>query len=155
MKQKKEVYLFINNLEFLYKKFYDEFLLKMYTDAEKIVIYLTPFVLNVNLKVLMYEFNKDYKIQEKDFSEFLKDGEMEVILLYKGDHYDILYGAYIQHYLESMEFYKNNKERLRYITPNLLLTFNMVKKNKQSFNNNALDNINMISYTEDAFRSNY
>ena len=40
---------------FLWKNFYEKYLMKMFNYAEKIIIYLTPFVLGVNIDVLLYE----------------------------------------------------------------------------------------------------
>ena len=41
--------------EFLFKDFYENYLLKMFMDAEKIIIYLTPFILGINLNIILYE----------------------------------------------------------------------------------------------------
>ena len=41
--------------DFLFKDFYDNYLLKFFTDAEKIIIYLTPFVLGVEIDVIIFD----------------------------------------------------------------------------------------------------
>ena len=44
-----------DNGDFLFKEFYENFLLKFYADAEKIVIYLAHFVLGMELNVVVFD----------------------------------------------------------------------------------------------------
>ena len=78
---------------FLFQKFYDEFLLKLYKNAEKIVIYLTPYVLEINLNILMFEVsNKTLTNLQFNSIEKNKDNKYNKIsILYKSDHFDISY----------------------------------------------------------------
>lgn len=74
----------------MFSRYYTEELLKLYTYAEKIVIYLTPFVLKVNLKLIFYDFGNDCNIQTKEFSSYLAD-KTQILLLYRKAHYDLAY----------------------------------------------------------------
>ena len=60
MKQRKECFLF--------NKFYYLYLLSMFTNAEKIIIHLTPFVLGINLDVIVFHDNEDKTIKNMTYS---------------------------------------------------------------------------------------
>jgi hypothetical protein len=83
--------------------------MKLDTDAEKIVIYLTPFVLNINLKIIIYEFDTDSNFLIKEFPCAI-DNSFDVILLYRKTHYDLVY--------QSQNFDKNAKELCFYVNLN-------------------------------------
>ena len=53
---------------FLFNKFYYLYLLSMFTDAEKIIIHLTPFVLGINLDVIIFNDNEDKTIKNMIYS---------------------------------------------------------------------------------------
>ena len=97
-----KIYYLINFLEFLYDRFFNENLMKCGTDAEKIVIYLTPFVLKTNLKIIIYEFDSESSCMSKDFSCNLED-KSEILVLYRKTHYDLAY---------SSDFFQNNTKHL-------------------------------------------
>ena len=77
--------------EFLFDSFYQNYLLKMFMDAEKIIVYLTPFVLGVNLDIIIFD----------DESEIIKkinyDGkpkysfEEKIFLMNRKNHYELIY----------------------------------------------------------------
>ena len=58
--------------KFLFEKFFEEDLLKLYSYAERISIYITPFVLKSDIKVIVYDFGVDCNIQTKDFKCLLE-----------------------------------------------------------------------------------
>ena len=81
------------NCGFLFNKFYYCYLLSMFTDAEKIIIYLTPFVLGVNLDVIVFNDNEDETIKNVNFagkSEYDFNNDKIFVLNVKG-HYELLY----------------------------------------------------------------
>ena len=59
--------------KFLFNEFYEKFLLKFYTDAEKIIIYLTPFVLGVELNVIVFDLECGETLQK-----FIYEGKSEI-----------------------------------------------------------------------------
>ena len=96
--------------KFLYESFYQNYLLKFYTDAEKIVIYLTPFVLGVALNVLIYDANDEEILQNFKWEEGhglnLSD---EINLLNRKNHYEIVYmNKEYEKYKNIFSFYENN-----------------------------------------------
>ena len=78
--------------DFLFKDFYDNYLLKFFTDAEKIIIYLTPFVLGVEIDVIIFDDEEDEKVKR-----FPYEGESEINtkdtinLINIKEHYEIIY----------------------------------------------------------------
>ena len=96
--------------KFLYESFYQNYQLKFYTDAEKIVIYLTPFVLGVALNILIYDANDDEILQNFKWEEGhglnLAD---EINLLNRKNHYEIVYTSKeYEKYKNIFSFYENN-----------------------------------------------
>ena len=78
---------------FLFNKFYYLYLLSMFTDAEKIIIHLTPFVLGINLDVIIFNDNEDKTIKNMIFSGengyTFKDDKLFVLNI--NGHYELLY----------------------------------------------------------------
>ena len=82
-----------DNCGFLFNTFYYCYLLSMFTDAEKIIIYLTPFVLGINLDVIVFDDNEDEIIKNVNFagkSEYDFNNDKIFVLNVKG-HYELLY----------------------------------------------------------------
>ena len=78
---------------FLFNKFYYLYLLSMFTDAEKIIIHLTPFVLGINLDVIIFNDNEDKTIKNMIYSgkcEYNFNEEKLFVLNING-HYELLY----------------------------------------------------------------
>lgn len=78
---------------FMFKKFYDEFLLKLYKDAEKIIIYMTPYVLKINLHILILD-EEAKSLQKMEFFQPMEDTDNFsniITILYRGSHFDISY----------------------------------------------------------------
>lgn len=126
--------------DFLYDKFYEEQLMKMDTDAEKIVIYLTPFVLKLNVKILIYEFDKDSSVLIREFPCYLNDRQ-NINLLYRKTHYDLIYEMkYFENYTKELCYYVNLEENLRVVN-NGVLDKIREKGTEQINNMNDLNNI--------------
>ena len=80
--------------KFLYDEYFKKDLLKYYTCAEKLAVYLTPFILKVNLNIVFYYFGNNCDIENKFFSCYLpnKDRKKDTInVLYRKAHYDVCY----------------------------------------------------------------
>ena len=78
---------------FLFNKFYYLYLLSMFTDAEKIIIHLTPFVLGINLEVIIFNDNEDKTIKNMIFAgdnEYTFKEDKLFVLNING-HYELLY----------------------------------------------------------------
>ena len=79
---------------FLYDEYFKNDLLKFYTCAEKLAVYLVPFILKVNLNIVFYYFGNDCDIEKKFFNCGLpnKDKIKDTInVLYRKAHYDVCY----------------------------------------------------------------
>ncbi|MCQ2817930.1 MAG: OTU family ubiquitin thioesterase [archaeon] len=81
---------------FLFNGFYEKYLLKLYQDAEKIIIYLSPFALGINLNIYLYdekdknplkEFNCFNDVPENNRPEFIPT----INLINRKAHYEIIY----------------------------------------------------------------
>ena len=92
--------------KFLYKDYFLKDLLKFYTCAEKLAVYLVPFILKVNLNIVFYYFGNECDIETKFFSCDLpgKDKIKDTInVLFRKAHYDVSYNK---------EYYNNFKPLL-------------------------------------------
>ena len=106
---------------FLYKEYFINDLLKFYTCAEKLAVYLVPFVLKVNLNIVFYYFGKDCDIENKFFSSYLQDKDKvkdTINVLYRKAHYDVCYSKeYYNNFEPLLENYCNLKIDFCLINP--------------------------------------
>ena len=94
--------------EFDFQKFYTNYLLKMFTEAEKIIIYLTPFLLGINLDIIIFEDNEDEIVKRFSYKE--ENGENKtkddvITLLNRNAHYELVYTY--NEYNKYAEYFKN------------------------------------------------
>ena len=96
--------------EFLFNSFYENYLLKFFKDAEKIIIYLTPFVLGIELNIIVFDLEQD-----EIFQKFIYDGKPKIktddviTLLNKRNHYEIVYTKKDNDkYKNIFQIYENN-----------------------------------------------
>ena len=82
---------------FNFSYFYKNYLMKFYKYAEKIIIYLTPFIFGkeIIIKYINENNGMDIDIQQYEFGKNLSylelDKNNKIELLYKKTHYDLLY----------------------------------------------------------------
>ena len=77
--------------KFDFRSFYDNNLLKMFVDAEKIIIYLTPFVIKTNIEIILFDDNEDPIIKNIKIDESDDEKKFRISLLNKNYHYEIIY----------------------------------------------------------------
>jgi len=81
--------------EYLFENYYYSQLMNPTTFAEKIVLYVVPFVFNIDMKILLYDYGNQDKssiIQEKEFfNEDKSNLKIEINLLFRKSHYDVYY----------------------------------------------------------------
>lgn len=118
--------------DFLYDKFFEEDLLKMGSEAEKIVIYLAPLVIKCDLNVLIYNFDyEEEAVSPISFPSFLQN-KPKIEVLYRKTHYDLLYNKVYYHaYSKELDYYLNLKETQRLIKPKDLVPLREIKKKSQ------------------------
>ena len=135
---------------FLFNKFYYLYLLSMFTDAEKIIIHLTPFVLGINLDVIIFNDNEDKTIKNMIFageSDYNLNNNKLFVLNING-HYELLYteddnnknkdifNNYINDYYSNISIQKNeNKVQLNEKNNKIQ------EESKEEENNNYENNI--------------
>jgi hypothetical protein len=108
---------------FLFEKYFYEDLLKFYTCAEQIAVYLTPFILKLNLNVIFYDFGKDTDIETKFFPSYLNNKD-SIYVLFRKAHYDICYNKeYINKYDNLISLYKNFSNNFCVLNENDVLNF--------------------------------
>ena len=82
-----------NRNDYFFENFYSLELMCPKTFAEKIVIYIAPFVFNIHINILVYDFGingKESVIQEKEFSNENKNNfQAEINLIFRKIHYDV------------------------------------------------------------------
>ena len=98
----------------------------MFTDAEKIIIHLTPFVLGINLDVIVFNDNEDKKIKNMIYagdSDYNFNDDKIFVLNING-HYELLYSEedntrntdifknYINDYYSNIRIKENIKEEI-------------------------------------------
>ena len=78
------------NGDFDFQSFYKNYLLKLFTDAEKIIIYLTPFVLNTDLNIFVYDGNQNDNIQKITCPNLLNKDYI-IYTSITNSHYELIY----------------------------------------------------------------
>lgn len=124
---------------YFFENYYSLQLMKPKTFAEKLVIYITPFVFNCDLNIIMYEFGKN--IEEKYFKNE-KESNFNINLLYHSCHYDIFYKKYYyEQYKEQLDMLTNIQENIVYLnSKNPEIYENKENKINQNQNNSFNDN---------------
>ena len=135
-----------NKNEYFFENFYSLQLMKPKTFAEKLVIYIAPFVFNCNLNILIYDYGENSIIQEKKFlSE--KDELFQINLLFRKAHYDIYYKKdYYDQFCNDLDTLINFDEKIDFLNRNLddLLKENEIEENyEQIFNEDRNENNNL------------
>ena len=118
---------------FLYKEYFLKDLLKFYTCAEKLAVYLVPYVLKINLNIVFYYFGNNCDIRNKFFPCYLPDKDKikdSVNLLYRKAHYDVCYTKeYYNDYKSLLEIYSDLKNTCCYV-----INPTIVEQNEKLFN---------------------
>lgn len=98
------------NGNFLFDNYFVTDLLKLYTCAEKIAVFITPYVLKINLNVVMYDYSDKTDIQTKLFKCPL-DNKDTITILFRNGHYDVCYtNQYREKYKEYLKMFSIHNE---------------------------------------------
>jgi hypothetical protein len=99
-----------NNGVFDYESFYQTYLLEMNIPAEKIIIYVTPYVLGINLDVVLFNDEEDQIIKHFNFvgDDVLQIKE-KIFIINKKGHYEIVFNYYDNRNFNYVyRFYRND-----------------------------------------------
>ena len=124
--------------QFLFDKFYQNYLLNFFTDAEKIIIYLTPLVLGIELNVIIYDDNEEEILQK-----FKWEGNSElqiddvISLLNNRNHYEIIY--------TSKDNEKNKKIFTNYENNQKSVILSEIVINQKKIDIKESDNFNLLA----------
>ena len=129
---------------FLFNKFYNEYLLNLYREAEKIIIYITPFVLDININILIFEENTGI-LDNMKFINFEKDFDNNnITILLRGNHYDLSYNEnFVKQFYNYLKIFEYNEEinSMNNISDDDN-NFNLFPNEKNDLNNNNINNDN-------------
>lgn len=151
--------------EFLFNSFYQNYLLKMFMDAEKIIIYLTPFILGMNLDIIVFDDDSEL-IKKINYDGKAKYSFEDIIfLMNRKYHYELLYSkkenekykTFFKKYInndflkDSIIFYEYNKnnenisnifDKQKSINKNYIINNNISDSNfSQNINDNRKERI--------------
>ena len=127
--------------DFQFENYYSMQLMKPKSFAEKIVIYIAPFVFNCDINVLIYDYGTNSFIQEKLFTRE-KKSEYTINLLFRKAHYDIYYKKeFVDKYSDKLEILNNIYENIIYLNSN-----NPEEVLGKSINNLNVSNQNNCNY---------
>ena len=128
---------------FDFNSFYENFLLKMFQFAEKIVIYLTPFVLGVDLNVVLFDDNENEIVKKFGFagkSELNIDDN--IYILNRIGHYENIYSIEDNQKYNLIYGPYRNDIRARFINVDYSLNLNNTNNNYNNNQNNNSPNNN-------------
>ena len=121
-------------MENFYNDYFLNDLLKFFTCAENLSIYLIPYVLKVNLNIVFYHYGNNSEIENKFFPCELPDKEKKIDtinVLFKKAHYDICYFTeYYNQYKRLLELYCNIKTKYKDDDFYILDPIDVMKKEK-------------------------
>ena len=155
------------NGKFLFNDFYYKFLLKPGKLAEKIIVYITSYVLCSKLEVVMFEMENDWRKTFIFSGDKNTNNNLNTVIIYLPGHYELIYTTefYQRFYNVFKNYsdfsYKNEvmteiKEKQRYDNKTLLDMNSEISSNNQNnnindiynsiFNNNNINNNNNNIY---------
>ena len=88
--------------QYFYQQFYERELMPLGRDAEKIVIYITPFVLRMNMKIYAFNINKSDSILNEFYFDIKEEEKQTITLLFRNYHYELLYNK--EYFLKNIDF---------------------------------------------------
>jgi len=104
--------------EYFFTNYYSSQLMVPKTFAEKIVIYIAPFVFDCEVNILLYEYDILNGINEKRFGAEKKTN-FQINLIFRKSHYDMYYKKdFYEKYSEKLDTLINIKEEIKFLNLN-------------------------------------
>lgn len=107
--------------------FYNSNLLKLYTEAENIIIYVIPFILKININIYTYDIGNSIEEKLREIKCHLPN-KYTISMLYRKMHYEIIYS-------EEDYFQKKQEFDINHINLNNHLSYITEEKTKISYKN--------------------
>jgi hypothetical protein len=131
--------------DFMFDSFFSEELMKPQTYAEKICVYLIPYILKCNLHIVYYDFGSNYLLENKMFGGSI--GDIDITLIYRRTHYDIIYSKkYYEKYCSYLDFFRNKDEQLKVLVGN-----NLFNEINLIFGDLKIQSHNQVSIKKDEY----
>ena len=130
-----------NENEYLFENYYNLQLMKPASFAEKIVIYISPFVFNCDINILIYDYGTNSFIEEKKFISD-KKSIYQINLLFRKSHYDIYYKKkFYDKYSNYLDILNNNiYENIQFL--NSKNPEDILGRSNINLNNSNINNLN-------------
>ena len=133
---------------FDFNSFYQNYLLKMFIPAEKIIVYLTPFVLGINLEIVLFDDNeedivKHFKYCEDNNDKNLLNINQTIFLINRKYHYENVFNFFDnKNFNDVYQYYRNDVNPIFIKEDNILsnLYLKIKKNNINNANNNNANN---------------
>ena len=146
--------IYENDGKFNFSSFYENYLLKMFVYAEKIIVYLTPFVLGINLDVVLFDDNEDEVLKHFKFvgKDELNISETIFVINKKGHYENVFSYEDNKNFNYIYKYYRNdiNPVYIR-MDPDLYNLYMKIKNSNdttsqkcQNNNNNSAQNNNNL-----------
>ena len=138
-----------NKNEYCFENYYSLYLMKPKTFAEKIVIYVAPFVFNIKMNILMYNYGNNIEksiIQEKKFLN--ENGnknklQAQINLLFRKAHYDVYYKFdEYEDFKKYFDIFSNKLEEGHFQKENHFMNDQEIKGDNDLFKNNFYSQMN-------------
>ena len=137
--------IYENDGIFNFSSFYENYLLKMFVFAEKIIVYLTPFVLGINLDVVLFDDNEDEVLKHFKFvgKDELNINETIFVINKKGHYENVFSYEDNKNFNYIYKYYRNdiNPVYIR-MDPNLYNLYLKIKNSNDTTNQKCLNNNN-------------
>ena len=128
---------------FDFNSFYQNYLLKMFIPAEKIIVYLTPFVLGINLEIVLFDDNEDdivkhFNFCDKDNDKDLLNIKQSIFLINRKYHYENVFNYFDnKNFNDVFKYYRNDLNPIFIKEDSIFVNlYNKIKNGNNNNNNN-------------------
>ena len=137
--------IYENNGIFDFSSFYQKYLLKMFIPAEKIIIYLTPFIFGIDLDIVLFDDEEKEVIKHFKFYENTQENldiKQNIFLINRRNHYENVYNYFDnKNYNDIYEFYRNDIKPI-FIHEDEIMSniYNKIKKDAKILKSTKIEN---------------
>ena len=130
---------------FDFVSFYQNYLLKMFIPAEKIIIYLTPFIFGIDLDIILFDDNEIDVVKHFKFYENNNENleiKQNIFLINRKNHYEIVYNYFDnKNYNDIYNFYRNDLKPIFIQEDDIMSNiYNKIKNDVQKLKSTKIEN---------------